>query len=138
MKFRDGFVSNSSSSSFLIVGKTFEGVEELVVFLEKNVEKFQKKYRSATDVNQDDPEDGIGPYEVVEAIEEILAKLKLDFTVLTDESGEYFTIGTVIADVENGSTFTVDEFRDILDDSIKSFTKTFKEDPMITSYSSSN
>ena len=58
--------------------------------------------------------------------------------MLTDESGESFTLGRVIADVENGDQFTVEDFREQLDESVEAFTETFKEDPIITSYSCSN
>ena len=104
MKIRTGFVSNSSSSSFIIYG--FELSESLPTYVQKNFELSEKYLKDFQEAKEADGEDYEGEqYEVaIEFLEE------LDIDVITDSDaskntiiGKYLSIGDDCGYMKPGS-----------------------------------
>jgi len=129
MKLRTGFVSNSSSSSFLIVGKSFEEIGDLMKFLNEHLEKFEETYAEvAEDINEDDPG------EIQENIQEVFAKLEIDGIEINSDECSEIALGVVVANVENGVTELVLDFEKIFKNGVKTFRDNFKEEPSVIAF----
>ena len=90
MKIRSDYVSNSSSSSFVIVGKVFSDVDGLMDTLVKDkgklLEELKKEYGSEYDYES--IEDFIAENSFSEVLYFVLGKLGLDFQIAGRDWGD--------------------------------------------------
>jgi hypothetical protein len=116
MKIRTGFVSNSSSSSFLMYGVCFES-SELQDFLSKikkdsdNLPEYARKLL-------EDPEfeKGEGSYEIAETLAGMLGK---DYSFNAGPEGENFYFGRSWDSVKDDETGK--QFKDSIEKDLKKF-----------------
>ena len=92
VKFRNGFVSNSSSSSYVIVGRCFESVDAALNCFKQNAD-FVRVYEAISDPR----------YHVAD--EMIIAAKRMKPSVQLDwyRRDKAFVFGKVIVDVINGN-----------------------------------
>ena len=90
MKIRTDFVSNSSSSSFVIVGKVFSDVDELMDKLAKDKDKLLEDLNKEYDSECETLDDFIDENSFSEILYAILDKIGLDFQIaeFNDECDE--------------------------------------------------
>jgi len=106
MKIRNGFVSNSSSSSFCIYGMSIDDVDMKQV-MERCAKLFPKAAKYKKEMEEDQAELGeqdtvdISKSEFFYSIESELGKMGLEFHSINDEA---FYIGRSWADIGNKQT----------------------------------
>lgn len=81
MKIRSDYVSNSSSSSFVIVGKVFSDVDELMDKLAKDKDKLLEDLNKEYDSECESLEDFIEQESCSKVLYSVLDKLGLDFQI---------------------------------------------------------
>ena len=89
MKIRSDYVSNSSSSSFVIVGKVFSDLDELMDILVKDKDKLLKELKKecGSEYDYESIEDFIAENSLSEVLYRVLENTGLDFQIagLADE-----------------------------------------------------
>lgn len=88
MKIRSDFVSNSSSSSFVIVGKVFSDVDELMDKLAKDKDKLLKDLNNEYDSECESIDDFIEQECLSEVLYRVLEDIGLDFQISGSDWGD--------------------------------------------------
>ena len=104
MKIRNGFVSNSSSSSFVCYGAEIDQ-EGLLKYAKENIKKYSKINVEDLDSNEDEDDD---QYELYDIIADVTKNLGLDESWWNSEGGGEIYIGrsyTSLKDDETGKQF---------------------------------
>jgi hypothetical protein len=104
MKIRNGFVSNSSSSSFVCYGAEIDE-EGLLKYAKENIKKYSKINIEDLESNEDEDEE---QYELYDIIEDVVKNLGLDESWWNSEGDGEIYIGrsyTSLKDDETGKQF---------------------------------
>lgn len=88
MKIRTDYVSNSSSSSFVIVGKVFSDVDGLMDTLAKDKDKLLKYLNKEYESECESLDDFIEQESLSEVLYRVLEKTGLDFQIAQSDWGE--------------------------------------------------
>ena len=88
MKIRSDYVSNSSSSSFVIVGKVFSDVDELMDKLVKDKDKFLKDLNKEYEIECESLDDFIEQESISEVLYRVLGNTGLDFQLAGRDWGD--------------------------------------------------
>ena len=88
MKIRTDYVSNSSSSSFVIVGKVFSDIDELMDKLAKDKDKLLEDLNKEYDSECETLDDFIEENSFSEVLYAVLDKLGLDFQIAGPDWGD--------------------------------------------------
>ena len=88
MKIRTDYVSNSSSSSFVIVGKVFSDVDELMDKLAKDKDKLLEELNKEYGSECESLDDFIEQESLTEVLYTVLDKLGLDFQIAQRDWGD--------------------------------------------------
>lgn len=88
MKIRSDFVSNSSSSSFVIVGKVFSDADELMDKLAKDKDKLLEELNKEYGSECESLDDFIEQESLSEVLYNVLDKLGLDFQIAGSDWNE--------------------------------------------------
>ena len=88
MKIRSDYVSNSSSSSFVIVGKVFSDADKLMDKLVKDKDKLLKYLNKEYESECESLDDFIAQESLGEVLYRVLEKAGLDFQIAQSDWGE--------------------------------------------------
>jgi hypothetical protein len=87
MKIRSDYVSNSSSSSFVIVGKVFSDVDELMDKLVKDKDNLLKELNKDCESDCESLDEFIDQESLSEVLYRVLEKTGLDFQIAGSDCG---------------------------------------------------
>ena len=116
MKIRTDYVSNSSSSSFVIVGKVFSDADELMDKLVKDKDKLLKELNKDCESDCESLDDFIEQESLSEVLYRVLEKTGLDFQIAERDWGdaEEVLVGYDMSSGDNKmkDTETLKEYKD--------------------------
>lgn len=116
MKIRNGFVSNSSTSSFLIYGAYLES-EDIVTAFKNNIDKIKEKSPddAAVAYYEESPEDYDDYFEMLDSLSDLMEDKDIDTWCVWDE--DYY-IGASLRRIKDDETMS--QFKDRIGKKIKS------------------